>query len=38
MQQALDLDVDYVRRRNLALDLATLLPTVPAIPRRRDSC
>jgi len=38
MQQALDLDVDYVRRRNLALDLTTLLRTVPAILRSRDAC
>jgi Bacterial sugar transferase len=38
MQQALDLDVDYVRRRNLALDPATLRRTVPAILRRRDAC
>jgi lipopolysaccharide/colanic/teichoic acid biosynthesis glycosyltransferase len=38
MQQALDLDADYVRRRNLALDLLTLLRTVPAVLRSRDAC
>jgi lipopolysaccharide/colanic/teichoic acid biosynthesis glycosyltransferase len=38
MQQALDLDVEYARRRNLALDLATLLRTIPAVLRSRDAC
>jgi lipopolysaccharide/colanic/teichoic acid biosynthesis glycosyltransferase len=38
MQQALDLDVDYVRRHNLVLDLTTLLRTVPAVLRSRDAC
>jgi lipopolysaccharide/colanic/teichoic acid biosynthesis glycosyltransferase len=38
MQQALDLDVEYAVRRNLALDLTTLLRTVPAVLRSRDAC
>lgn len=38
MQQALDLDVDYASRRNLALDFATLLRTIPAVLRSRDAC
>ena len=38
MQQALDLDVEYVVRRNLALDLATLLRTLRAVLRSRDAC
>src|SRR5215213_5575855 len=33
MQQALDLDLEYAVRRNLALDLATLLRTIPAVLR-----
>lgn len=31
MSQALDLDVEYVRRRSLHLDLAILLRTVPCV-------
>lgn len=38
MQQALDLDMDYASRRNLALDFATLLRTIPAVLRSRDAC
>jgi lipopolysaccharide/colanic/teichoic acid biosynthesis glycosyltransferase len=38
MQQALDLDVEYASRRNLALDLVTLLRTIPAVLRSRDAC
>jgi lipopolysaccharide/colanic/teichoic acid biosynthesis glycosyltransferase len=38
MQQALDLDVEYASRRNLALDFATLLRTMPAVLRSRDAC
>jgi lipopolysaccharide/colanic/teichoic acid biosynthesis glycosyltransferase len=38
MQQALDLDVEYASRRNLALDFATLLRTIPAVLRSRDTC
>ena len=33
MGQALELDVDYVRRRSLGLDLITLLRTIPAVLR-----
>jgi lipopolysaccharide/colanic/teichoic acid biosynthesis glycosyltransferase len=33
MQQALDLDADYVRRRSLGLDLLILLRTLPALMR-----
>ena len=38
MQQALELDVEYVRRRSLALDLVTLLRTIPAVLRSRGAC
>jgi lipopolysaccharide/colanic/teichoic acid biosynthesis glycosyltransferase len=38
MQQALDLDVEYAGRRKLALDLAILLRTIPAVLRSRDAC
>jgi lipopolysaccharide/colanic/teichoic acid biosynthesis glycosyltransferase len=38
MQQALDLDVEYVRRRNLALDLLTLLRTIPVVLLSRGAC
>ena len=31
MRQGLDLDVEYVRRRSLALDLAILIKTIPAV-------
>jgi lipopolysaccharide/colanic/teichoic acid biosynthesis glycosyltransferase len=31
MQQALELDVDYARRRSVGLDLLILLKTVPAL-------
>jgi lipopolysaccharide/colanic/teichoic acid biosynthesis glycosyltransferase len=37
MQQALDLDVEYASRHNLALDIATLLRTILAVLRSRDS-
>jgi lipopolysaccharide/colanic/teichoic acid biosynthesis glycosyltransferase len=37
MQQALDLDVEYAHRRNLALDLATLARTVPVVLTRRGA-
>jgi lipopolysaccharide/colanic/teichoic acid biosynthesis glycosyltransferase len=37
MRQALDLDVAYVQRRNLSLDLITLLRTVPAVMRARGA-
>jgi lipopolysaccharide/colanic/teichoic acid biosynthesis glycosyltransferase len=37
MGQALDLDVEYARRRNLALDLATLARTVPVVLTRRGA-
>jgi lipopolysaccharide/colanic/teichoic acid biosynthesis glycosyltransferase len=33
MRQALDLDLDYVRRRSAALDLVILLRTVPSLLR-----
>jgi lipopolysaccharide/colanic/teichoic acid biosynthesis glycosyltransferase len=38
MQQALDLDVEYVRRRNLTLDLLTLLRTIPTVLLSRGAC
>jgi lipopolysaccharide/colanic/teichoic acid biosynthesis glycosyltransferase len=34
MREALELDVEYVRRRSLALDLTLLAKTVPALLRR----
>jgi lipopolysaccharide/colanic/teichoic acid biosynthesis glycosyltransferase len=37
MRQALDLDVDYVERRSVLLDLMTLLRTVPAVLRARGA-
>jgi lipopolysaccharide/colanic/teichoic acid biosynthesis glycosyltransferase len=37
MRQALDLDVDYVERRSLLLDLMTILRTVPAVLRARGA-
>jgi lipopolysaccharide/colanic/teichoic acid biosynthesis glycosyltransferase len=37
MQQALDLDVEYARRRNLAIDLVTLLRTILAVLRSTDA-
>jgi lipopolysaccharide/colanic/teichoic acid biosynthesis glycosyltransferase len=38
MQQALELDVEYASRRNLTLDFATILRTIPAVLRSRDTC
>jgi lipopolysaccharide/colanic/teichoic acid biosynthesis glycosyltransferase len=38
MQQALDLDVSYVRRRNLTLDLVTLLRTILVVFSSRGAC
>jgi lipopolysaccharide/colanic/teichoic acid biosynthesis glycosyltransferase len=38
MQQALDLDVEYATRRNLALDIVTLLRTIPAVLRGGSAC
>ncbi len=37
MKQALDLDVDYVRRQSFALDLAIVLRTVPAVLSTRGA-
>ena len=38
MQQALDLDVEYVRRRTVLLDLAILLRTIPTVLLSRGAC
>lgn len=38
MQQALDLDVSYVRRRSMALDLVTLLRTIRVVLSSRGAC
>ena len=38
MQQALDLDVEYVRQRTLALDLMTLARTIPTVLSTRGAC
>jgi lipopolysaccharide/colanic/teichoic acid biosynthesis glycosyltransferase len=38
MQQALDLDVEYVRRRGMLLDLAILLRTIPTVLLSRGAC
>jgi lipopolysaccharide/colanic/teichoic acid biosynthesis glycosyltransferase len=38
MQQALDLDVEYVRHRTLALDLMTLARTIPTVLSTRGAC
>jgi lipopolysaccharide/colanic/teichoic acid biosynthesis glycosyltransferase len=38
MQQALDLDVEYARRRNLALDVMTLARTIPTVLTTRGAC
>jgi len=38
MQQALDLDVEYVRDRTLALDLMTLARTIPTVLSTRGAC
>jgi lipopolysaccharide/colanic/teichoic acid biosynthesis glycosyltransferase len=37
MRQALELDVYYVRRRTIGLDLITLVRTIPAVLRARDA-
>jgi lipopolysaccharide/colanic/teichoic acid biosynthesis glycosyltransferase len=37
MRQALQLDVDYVERRTLGVDLVTLLRTIPAVLRGREA-
>jgi lipopolysaccharide/colanic/teichoic acid biosynthesis glycosyltransferase len=37
MRQALELDVYYVRRRTIGLDLLTLVKTIPAVLRARDA-
>jgi lipopolysaccharide/colanic/teichoic acid biosynthesis glycosyltransferase len=38
MQQALDLDVSYVRRRSMVLDLVTLLRTIVVVLCSRGAC
>jgi lipopolysaccharide/colanic/teichoic acid biosynthesis glycosyltransferase len=38
MGQALDLDVQYASRRNLAVDLVTLVRTIPVVLLRRGAC
>lgn len=38
MQQALDLDVSYVRRRSMVLDLVTLLRTIVVVLSSRGAC
>jgi lipopolysaccharide/colanic/teichoic acid biosynthesis glycosyltransferase len=37
MRQALQLDVDYVQRRTIGLDILTLLRTVPAVLRGHEA-
>jgi lipopolysaccharide/colanic/teichoic acid biosynthesis glycosyltransferase len=37
MRQALELDVYYVQRRTIGLDLITLVRTIPAVLRARDA-
>jgi lipopolysaccharide/colanic/teichoic acid biosynthesis glycosyltransferase len=37
MRQALELDVDYVQRRTIGLDILTLLRTVPAVLRGHEA-